>query len=181
MNEKRKGFTHRLARLGILAAMGVVLAALVRFPLIPSAAFLEYDAADIPILIGTFAFGPWQGLVLTAVVSVLQGVTVSAGSGPIGILMHFLATGALVLTAGLTYKAKKDREGAVLGLFLGSLAMILIMIPLNLFFTTRFLGVDKEVVRAMIVPVILPFNALKAGINAGVTFFVYKYAAKYLK
>ena len=51
-------------------------------------------------------------MVLTAAVCVVQGITVSAQSGIIGIVMHFLATGSLVLVAGLIYKRKKDLEGS---------------------------------------------------------------------
>ena len=40
--------TNTLAKLGILAAISVVLVAIVHFPLIPAASFLEYDPADVP-------------------------------------------------------------------------------------------------------------------------------------
>ena len=85
MNTKTKQNTLRLATLGMLAALAVLLVALIHFPLIPAAPFLEYDPADVPILIGTFLYGPWAGLGLAGVVCIVQGVTVSAGSGPIGI------------------------------------------------------------------------------------------------
>ena len=89
----------------------------------------EYDPADIPIFIGTFLFGPLSGLCLTLVVSVIQGLTVSAASGPIGILMHFCATGSFVLVAGNLYKRSHTRKGAVTALVCGigawTLAMVL--------------------------------------------------------
>ena len=58
--------TGRLAKMGMLAAISIVLMALIRipFPLLP---FLEYDPADISILIGTFAYGPLAGLFITVV------------------------------------------------------------------------------------------------------------------
>ena len=70
----------------------------------PAAAFLEYDPADIPILIGTFAYGPIAGFILTIVVSLIQGSTVSAGSGVIGIVMHIVATGSCTLICGTIYQ-----------------------------------------------------------------------------
>ena len=42
---------RKLAVMALLVAVSVVLIYAVRFPLIPAAAFLEYDPADIPILI----------------------------------------------------------------------------------------------------------------------------------
>lgn len=170
----------KLVTMAMLAGLSIVLMYLVRVPF-PGAPFLEYDPADVPILIGTFLFGPVSGLVLTAVVSVIQGLTVSSGSGLIGILMHFIATGMFVIVAGLIYRWMQSRKGAVIGLVFGSLAMTGIMIPLNLIFTVQFLGVPTEAVVAMILPVIIPFNLAKAGINSVVTFFVYKPVSKIMK
>ncbi len=81
---KKKVSTRQLVSMAMLGAISIVLVSVVHFPLIPAAAFLEYDPADIPILIGTFAYGPLAGLLMTIVVSIIQGVTVSAQSGPIG-------------------------------------------------------------------------------------------------
>ncbi|MEG2939406.1 MAG: ECF transporter S component, partial [Oscillospiraceae bacterium] len=96
--------TKKLATLGMLAAISIVLVSLIHFPIFPAVPFLEFDPADIPIFIGTFAFGPIWGLILTAVVSVIQGVTVSSASGIYGIIMHFAATGAFVIVAGCIYR-----------------------------------------------------------------------------
>ena len=71
MNHK----TVRLAKMGMLVAVSIVLVYFVHFPIFPAVAFLEYDPADIPILMGTFAFGPLAGVLLTVVTSVVQGVT----------------------------------------------------------------------------------------------------------
>ena len=94
----------------MLGAISIVLVSVIHFPLIPAAAFLEYDPADIPILICAFAYGPVAGFILTAVVSFIQGMTVSAQSGIIGIIMHIFATGACVLVAGGIYKKNKTKK-----------------------------------------------------------------------
>src|SRR5512137_640706 len=85
--------TRQLTTLAMLAALSIILVWLVRFPIFPAAPYLEYDPADIPILIGTFVFGPFAGLLLTAVTSLIQGMTVSSSSGFYGIIMHMAATG----------------------------------------------------------------------------------------
>ena len=171
----------KLVTLAMLAGLSIVLMYLVRFPIIPGASFLEYDMADVPILIGTFLFGPVSGLILVAIVSVVQGLTVSAASGWIGILMHLIATGTFVIVTGLIYRWIQTRKGAVWGLVMGSIAMTAIMIPLNLIFTVMFLGVPYDVVVAMLLPAIIPFNLAKAGINSALTFFVYKPVSKVMK
>ncbi|NLD88575.1 MAG: ECF transporter S component, partial [Clostridiales bacterium] len=93
MENKQDKRTRVIATVGVMAALGVVLAYLVRFPIFPQAPYLEYDAADIPILIVGFAFGPFWGLLITFIVAALQAMTVSAQSGIIGFVMHFLSTG----------------------------------------------------------------------------------------
>ena len=79
MNRKLKNV--RLAKMAMLVALAVVLVMLIHFPIFPAVAFLEYDPADIPILIGAFAFGPLAGVLLTVIASLIQGLTVSAASG----------------------------------------------------------------------------------------------------
>ena len=122
---------EKLVKMALLCAMSVVLMYVVRFPVIPALPFLEYDMADVPILIGAFLYGPVAGLVLAAVVSALQALTVSASSGWIGGLMHFFATGAFALLAGVIYRRRHTLRGAVEGLLAGAVAMILIMVPFN--------------------------------------------------
>ena len=175
-NERLK----RLVVLAMLAAISVVLVWAVHVPLIPVVSFLEYDPADVPILIATMAYGPVAGVVLTVVVSVIQGLTVSAGSWAYGIIMHIIATSTLVLVAGGVYRLRHTRGGAVLGLVLGTLAMGLVMMPTNHFITPAFTGWPVAQVDALLIPGILPFNLLKAGLNSGVTFVVYKTVSRYL-
>ena len=173
--------TNRLVHLGMLAGLSLLLVYLIHFPIFPGATFLEYDMADVPILIGTFLYGPLWGLALTAVVSVLQWLLISPASGWIGALMHFCATGTFVLVAGLIYSRLHSRKGAVVGLVFGALGMILMMIPLNLIFTVHFMGVPREVVVDMLAPIIIPFNAIKTVTNGILTFLLYKSVARVLR
>lgn len=167
--------TRTLTTLGMLAALALVLVSLIHFPIVPAAPFLEYDPADIPIFVGTFLFGPAAGFALTVIVSVIQGLTVSAASGGIiGIFMHIFATGTYVLIAGILYNKNCTRKGAFAAMAAGSLAMTAVMCLWNLIFTPLFLGQNMGDVAAMLIPAIIPFNLLKAGINSFVTYVVYK-------
>lgn len=171
--------TVRLAKMGMLVAISVVLVYFIHFPIFPAVAFLEYDPADIPILIGTFAFGPVAGVLLTIVTSVVQGVTVSAASGAYGIIMHIIATSVLVIVAGVIYKFNKTRKGAVIALICGTAAMAVVMIGANLIITPLFMGVPRSMVWDLM-PFIVGFNAIKAGINSIATFFLYKRISGFL-
>ncbi len=175
-NEK----VRKLVVMAVLIAISVVLIYVIHVPLIPAAPFLEYDPADIPILIGAMAYGPVAGLILTVIASVIQGITVSVASGPWGILMHIIATGVLVVVASTIYKFRRTRLGAIIGLVCGTLAMGAVMVPANHFITPIWMGAPTDVVDALILPGILPFNLLKAGINSVVTFLVYKVVSRYI-
>jgi len=63
----------------------------------------------------------------------------------------------------------------------GSTAMVLIMIPMNLFFTVRFYGVPYDAVVAMLPTAILPFNLIKSLANSLLVILVYKPLSRFLK
>ena len=172
--------TVKLVKMGAMVAISVALVYLIHFPIFPAVAFLEYDPADIPILIGTFAFGPLAGIVLTVVTSVIQGLTVSAASGLYGILMHVIATGVLVIVSGVIYRYKKTRGMAVVSLLCGMAAMAVVMMGANMVITPIFMGVPADAVWSLM-PFIVGFNVIKAGINGGVTFILYKRIANFLR
>lgn len=174
MQNNQKIAVKKISTLGVMAALSIALAFFIHIPF-PPAPFLEYDPADIPIFIVSFIFGPWWGIAITVIVSILQGLTVSAGSGLYGILMHVFATSAFVIVSGLVYKRNRSILGSVMALALGCLSQAFIMIPLNLIFTPMFMGAPVEAVLEMILPIILPFNLMKAGINAVLTGLLFKH------
>jgi riboflavin transporter FmnP len=171
----------RLVKLGMLTALSIILVYAIHFPIFPAASYLEYDMADVPILIGTFLFGPWWGLGLTAVVSVLQWLLVSPGGMWVGAVMHFCATGSNVIVAGLIYRKMRSRKGALIGMGVGAVLQTLMMVPMNLIFTVNFFGVPYETVVALLPTAIIPFNAIKTVGNGIITFVLYKHAAKILR
>ena len=170
--KNRRISTRQLVSMAMLGAISIVLVAVIHFPLIPAAAFLEYDPADIPILICAFAYGPLAGLLLTVVVCFIQGFTVSAQSGIIG---------CCVLVTGNIYKRNKTRKTAVIALILGALVQTAAMVLMNMIFTPLFMGAPLETVLALMIPAIIPFNVLKAGINGVITFFLYKSISHLMK
>lgn len=176
-NQKTK--SAKLAKMAMLVAISIVLVMLVHFPIFPQVGFLEYDPADIPILIGTFAFGPVAGITLTVVTSLLQGMTVSAASGVYGIIMHILATATLVTVAGLIYRRHKTKKVAIIGLAVGTAAMTVVMFFANMVITPMFTGWPLAAIME-VMPFILAFNIVKAGINSVVTFIVYKRISPFL-
>lgn len=171
--------TLKLVKMAMLVAVSIALVAIIHLPIIPAVPFLEYDPADIPILIGAFAFGPGAGVLLTVVTSLIQGFTVSAGSGPYGIIMHIIATSTLTLVAGGIYSRNKSKKSALIGIICGTIAMAVVMFFANLVITPLFTGWPRAAVMELM-PFIILFNILKAGINGIVTFVVYKRISPFL-
>ena len=166
--------THLLTRISLLAALSVVfLLAVPRVSLVPAAPYLQYDMADVPILLASFLLGSTPGLWVLALVSLIQGVVLGE-NGLVGALMHFCATGGQVLVA--VYLANKlgGLKGLAAGLLAGSFTRMLIMIPLNLLITVYVFGQPAEVVRAAMLPGIMPFNFLVAAINSLIFFVIYQ-------
>lgn len=183
-----KNRIDRLVKLALLAAISLVLVFFAKFPIFPAAAFLEYDFADVPILIGTFMFGPVAGLALTAVVSVLQWLFASPASGWVGALMHVLATGSFVVIAGTIYSKMHTLKGAVISLICGLITMIAVTIPLNILISPvyfiMYAGMTYSAGQSTVISmlgVFIAFNAIKAAGNALLTFLLYKSVSKVLK
>jgi riboflavin transporter FmnP len=155
-----------------------VLILLIRIPF-PPAPFLVYDPADIPIYITAFAFGPIAGILVTLVVSFIQAF-VLGGDGIYGFIMHFIATGAFAVIIGSLYMRSKTKKTAVVAIVIGVFVMTVIMCIMNLVVTSAYMGVPVEVVKDMLLPIIIPFNLLKGGINGAITLLVYKRISKIL-
>lgn len=177
---ERSARVRKLTTMGMMAAISIILVYLIHFPIFPAASFLEYDPADIPIYICTFLYGPLSGFILTVIVAFIQGFTVSAQSGIIGVMMHIFATGFFAIVAGNIYNRNHSRKTAVIALIAGSIVMIISMCVWNIIFTPIFMGIPRSAVMPMILPIIAPFNAIKAGVNSFITFLIYKKIANHI-
>jgi riboflavin transporter FmnP len=180
-NGQMKFSAPRLAQMGMLSAIAVVLILYVRIPLIPAASYLVYDMADVPVLLGAYLLGPLAGLLILTAVSAIQAFMLG-GNGIIGFIMHMSASGALVLVAALFYRRLgKSNHSLIVSLAAGGLSMTALMIPLNLIFTPLLFGMPLAAVVSLILPVLLPFNLIKAGLNAALFFLLFKSLRSALK
>lgn len=84
------------------------------------------------------------------------------------------ASGALIVLTGQFYKQHHKFSDAVIGMVLGTIAMTAIMVPMNYIFTVHFFGTPKAVVDAVMLPGIIPFNLIKAGLNSVITGVIFK-------
>ncbi|MEG1661904.1 MAG: ECF transporter S component, partial [Clostridiales bacterium] len=134
--QNQKDNTLLMVQMAMLIAISSVLV-FICFPLVPGATFLKYDMADVPVLLCAFTMGPVPGLLVLGIASFIQAF-LFGHDGPIGFLMHMIASGTLVLVAyGIYAGLKKHKKAMIGGLICGSLAMAAIMIPLNFIFTPK--------------------------------------------
>lgn len=165
-----KTSVKKLVLLSMLAAAAYVIVALVRVPVV---LFLKYEPKDVVITIGGFLLGPMASFAVSALVSLLEMVTVSE-TGPIGCLMNLLSTCAFACVAAWIYKRKHTLAGAVLGLIVGSISMVCTMLLWNWLVTPLYMGISRSAVEGMLLPAFLPFNLLKAGLNTALILGLYK-------
>ena len=171
-NTKEK--IKKMTALAVFAALAYV----IHFIHIP-VAFLNLDFKDVIMAIGGMYFGPVSGLVLAVLVPLLEYPTSSTAE--YGLIMNILSSVSFVVVASLIYRFKKTLSGAIIGLVSAALAMTSVMMVANLFITPFYMGVSRSEVAALIPTLLLPFNAIKAILNASLTLCLYKPLTRVLK
>lgn len=162
--------TKKLVTTGMLCAIAFVAVFLIRIPVV---VFLKYEPKDVIITIGGFMLGPVASFAISAVVSLLEMVTIS-DTGIIGCIMNLISSCGFCCTAAYIYKKRRTMSGAVVGLICGGILMTALMLLWNYLITPIYMGYPREAVAAMLLPVFLPFNLLKSALNAGITLLIYK-------
>ena len=172
MKTKSVSPVMKLTMTALLSAMAVVLG-LWRFPIFPSASFLCFDFADVPVLLATLIFGPAAGLGGLFCVCAIQAFLLG-GDGLIGFVMHMLASGTMLLTVYAVCGKKRTGLRLIVGLAAGTLAMAAVMIPLNYLLTPIYTGAPREAITGLLLPVLIPFNLIKAGGNCLLAGMLYR-------
>ena len=166
--------TRKLTTLAVLSAIAYVVWVVGRIPMLSAGnLILRYDPKEIIIVFAGFIFGPMAVFAMSLVVSFVQMVTLSE-TGPIGFIMNVISTCAFACTASYIYKKRQTLSGAVIGLVCGVLFMTAVMLLWNYLLTPIFMGVPREAVVALLLPMFLPFNLVSGGLNATVTLLLYK-------
>ena len=189
---------HRIlliTRVGVLAAMAIVLSFLESSLVIPVLPFfpnfLKLDIGDLPALLAAFAFGPLAGVLVEALKNAahLFGTTTSG----VGELANFVIGGSFVATAGFIYRFHKTRGAAYAGMAAGTLVMTAVACAANYYFLLplyinvlhfpleAIVGLANAAGNALvkdmgtlILYVFVPFNLVKGLLVSVLTGLVYK-------
>lgn len=168
---KKRFSAKELTTLAMITAIAYVLVSAIRIPVV---LFLKYEPKDVIITIGGFLMGPGAVLISSGVVALIEMVTISE-TGIIGCVMNFLSTCSFACVAALVYKRNHTMKGAIAGLACGTVFLVSAMMLWNYLITPLYMtGTSRSDIAGMLVPVFLPFNLIKAGLNSSITLLLYK-------
>lgn len=182
--------TRMLTATAMLGALSGLLM-LVEFPLgFIAPSFYKLDLAEVPVMIGTFAFGPVQGIVIEAVKIIVKLILKGSTTGLVGDLANFIIGCAMVLPAGFIYKHRKTKKNAVIGMLVSTLVMAVAGVFLNAYVMipmySAFMPIEQiiEAGKAIIPWVkdtftfclfcVLPFNLIKGILVSVIVTVIYK-------
>ena len=177
-------------KMTMTALLGAVSAVLMLFsfkvPLMPS--FISMDFSELPALIASFALGPLSGVAVALIKNLLNLFSSQTGGG--GELSNFLLSCCFVLPAGLVYKYRHTRGGAILGALAGAAVMAAVSVFTNYFIVypiyTQFMPMEAimgmyqainprvENLLEALVMFNMPFTFLKGMCSVVITVLVYK-------
>ncbi len=196
-NEEKKNTVHtssrirKIAQIGMLGAIAVILM-LFEIPLPFAPSFYEIDLSEVPVMVGCFVMGPLAGAAIEFVKILLNFVingTVTAGVGEFG---NFLIGCAMVVPAGIIYKRKHTRKGAIVGMTVGTIFMTVAGCFINAYlllpaYAKAFgMPIDALVdmgravnpnitnLTSFVMFAVAPFNLLKGVLVSMIVFLIYK-------
>ena len=157
---------QRLCGLAMLTALAYLTMLVLRVPLFPAAGFLKYEAKDVVLALAGLLYGPAGGAVAALTTCLLEMFTVS-DTGWIGFVMNLLSSLLFLLPSALLCSKKRTAGRALCGLTVGALLMCAGMLLWNVLLTPLYMGVPRQQMVELLLPVFLPFNLLKGLLNAG--------------
>lgn len=190
MREKRLLSTKNVAVMGMLGALSAVLMLFeVPLPFI-APSFYGLDLSEVPILVGTFALGPLAGVVMEVVKILIKLLLKPTSTGFVGEFANLFFGCSMVLPAGLIYRFRKTKKGAIAAMAAGTVIMsavgiagnAMVMIP----FYSNFMPLENILAAgAAINPAVGnvwtfavfcvgPFNIIKGVAVSVITALVYK-------
>ena len=194
MNSVNK--TRKLVGTAMLSAVGAILMYIgIKLPFMPS--FITLDMADLPALIGSFAYGPARGAVICVLKNLLHLLIQGSQTGGVGEISNALLGIFFVVPAGLIYNKIKSKKGAFIGALVGAVAMAVMSIFSNYYFVypvyTNFMPMEAIIAAySAINPKVtnlwqalimfnMPFTFMKGMISLAISMLIYKPISPILK
>lgn len=192
---RRVSAARRVSIIGICSAIAVVLHVL-DFPLIFLAPeFYKLDFSEVPVLLGGFFLGPSAAVAIECVKILLKLLVKGTSTAFVGDFANFFVGCCFALPATVWYHTHKDKQGAVVGLILGTLVMTVLGTAFNaVYLLPKFsvlYGIPMDVLIGMGTAVhksvsgvfsfvalcVAPLNLVKGSVVSVLTLLLYKRVA----
>ncbi|MDD3430177.1 MAG: ECF transporter S component [Oscillospiraceae bacterium] len=194
MATKNRSRIRKITTIALFSAISTILM-YIEMPLPFMPPFLKLDISAVPIMIGSFAFGPVEALCMAFIKSCVHALSTTTGG--VGELADFLITGSFALTAGLIYRKTKTKKSAILACVFSVFVIVVVGCLANYFVLLPFYSnmMPLEAIYEMcnkvnplitgkstyIVFGVAPFNLIKGAIVSALTFLTYKKMSGFLK
>ena len=185
--------TRKLAMIGMFSAIAMILHVL-DFPIFFAPGFYKMDFSELPILVGSFAFGPVAGVMMEFVKILLKLCIKGTSTAFIGDLANFVVGCSLIIPASSVYSFKKTKKKAILACIAGTLVMTIFGTAFNAVYLlpafSKFYGMPLDAILAMgtevnplakegsivsfVVACVAPMNLIKGTLVSVVTLLIYK-------
>ncbi len=172
--------SHERVRKIVFIALFTALAYVSRLVIQIPVMFLTLDVKDSIIILLSMFFGPVAGAASAFFAAFIEFITVSE-TGIYGFIMNFVSSAAFSITAGTIYKYRRTFKGGIIALASGIVTVTAFMLLANIIVTPFFMKSSVEAVLQLIPKVLLPFNFLKATLNASIVLALYKPISNALK
>lgn len=144
---------RRVSIIGICSAIAVVLHIL-DFPLLFLAPeFYKLDFSEVPVLLGGFFLGPSAAVAIEGIKILLKLLFKGTSTAFVGDFANFFVGCCFVLPATVWYHTHKSKNGAILGLTIGTLVMTVIGTAFNAVYLlpkfAQLYGIPMEVLIGM--------------------------------
>lgn len=197
--QKRNGIkepvfaTRKVAMIGMFSAIASILM-LFEIPLPFAPFFYKLDFSELPILVGTFAFGPAAGVMMEFVKILLKLLFKGTTTAFVGELANFAVGCSFILPASVVYAFHKNKKNAVIACVVGTLFMTVFGTAFNaVYLLPAFsklygwpledllaLGVEANSlvkegsIVSFVVACVAPLNLIKGASVSLVTLLIYK-------
>lgn len=185
--------TRKVAMIGMFSAVSAILM-LLEIPVFFAPSFYGLDFSELPVLIGSFAFGPATGVLMEFVKVLLKVLFKPTTTAFVGELANFAVGCSLILPASIVYLFWKKKKGAIVACIVGTLMITVFGTAFNAIYLipafSKLFGMPIEVILGMgsevnplmtegsivsfVICCVAPLNLIKGGAVSILTMLLYK-------
>ena len=192
--------TRKIAMIGMFSAIATILH-IFDFPLFFAPFFYKLDFSELPILVGTFAFGPVAGVMMEFLKILLKLFIKGTSTAFVGDLANFVIGCSFIIPASAIYTFRKTKKSAVASCIIGTLVLTVFGTAFNAIYLipafSVLFGMPIESILEMgmkvnpfvkegslvslVIACVAPMNLIKGGFSSIVTLLIYKPLSPILK